>query len=253
VDFVIDPRTGLRGTVSFVATALGPDSTLLRHDTRARTVGAMRLGWPLFLRWMHDACVEDLLDRAQDAVGAPPVRRARHPVFVRVLRPVTEREPVREVSVPHTALVAAALADIDWSDAHAVARPSGAPADPQAWADALFHRRTRAGTTLIAVRDALAGLVGITRSHDRSFATVATAPDEVLLGSDERHLDFRASVLVEAQRVVLSTVVRRHNLRGRVYFAVVRQLHPTVVRAMLARAARELSTPAVGRRESSVS
>jgi hypothetical protein len=46
---------------------------------------------------------------------------------------------------------------------------------------------------------------------------------------------------VEATRVVLTTVVRRHNRRGRAYFALVRRIHPAVVAAMLTRAATRLS------------
>jgi hypothetical protein len=49
------------------------------------------------------------------------------------------------------------------------------------------------------------------------------------------------SVRREARRVVLTTVVRLHNRRGRAYWALVRPIHPLIVRAMLARAARKLS------------
>ena len=75
------------------------------------------------------------------------------------------------------------------------------------------------------------GLVGIARGGRSSFDTVARTADEVLLGTDERHLDFRASVLREPDRVVLSTVVTLHNRRGRAYFALVRRVHPVIVRA----------------------
>ena len=61
---------------------------------------------------------------------------------------------------------------------------------------------------------------------------------EVLLGADQTHLAFRASVLVEPDLVVVSTVVELRNRRGHAYFALVRWLHPFVVRAMLACAAR---------------
>jgi hypothetical protein len=48
-------------------------------------------------------------------------------------------------------------------------------------------------------------------------------------------------VLLERRRVVLSTVVRVHNRRGRLYSAVVRRIHPLVVRSMLARAAQRVA------------
>ena len=75
---------------------------------------------------------------------------------------------------------------------------------------------------LLAVRQATVGLVGIDRGRPDTFATRTRTDDEVLLGTDERHLSFRASVLTETDRVVLSTVVQVHNRRGRAYSALVR-------------------------------
>jgi hypothetical protein len=99
---------------------------------------------------------------------------------------------------------------------------------------------------LLLLRDSAVGLVGIARGGRSSFDTLARTDEEVLLGTDERHLDFRASVRREPQRVVLTTVVRLHNQRGRGYFALVRRVHPVVVRGMLSRAARRLSDPTSG-------
>lgn len=45
----------------------------------------MRLGWPLAVRWLHDVVLEDLLDRAEDAVGTPPAQRARRSGWVRAI------------------------------------------------------------------------------------------------------------------------------------------------------------------------
>ena len=87
----------------------------------------------------------------------------------------------------------------------------------------------------------MARLVGIQRGGDNVFATVSWRPDEVLLGSDHADFSFRASVLVEADRVVLSTVVQLLNRRGRAYSALVRRIHPWMMRDMLALAAREMA------------
>ncbi len=60
--------------------------TLLRHVIEGRPVGWMRLGWPLCFRPLHDALIEDALDRAQSQVAgeewvprrlSPPVRLLR--------------------------------------------------------------------------------------------------------------------------------------------------------------------------------
>lgn len=144
---------------------------------------------------------------------------------------------VSAVPVPDTPLLRQALPRVDWSDAYAVRRPAGSPADPQVWADAVFRSAPVWVGALLVVREALVRLVGIDRAGRRAFDPVARTDDEVLLGIDQSHLAFRASVLCEPERVVVSTVVNLRNRRGRAYSSIVRRIHPAVVRAMLRRAA----------------
>ena len=144
------------------------------------------------------------------------------------------------VPVPTTGLLAGALPRVDWSDAYAVTRPVDGPSDPQVWSDAIFHNAPRWVRQLLAVRQATVGLVGIDRGRPNTFDTLTRTDREVLLGTDERHLSFRASVLTQVDQVTLSTVVQVHNRRGRAYSALVRVFHPIIVRAVLGRAARTL-------------
>jgi hypothetical protein len=144
---------------------------------------------------------------------------------------------VLSVPVPDTPLLAHALPQVDWSDAYAVRRPAGSSSDPQVWADAVFHAAPPWVGALLVAREALVRLVGIDRAGRGAFDPVARSDDEVLLGIDQSHLRFRASVLCQPDRVVVSTVVQLVNNRGRAYSAIVRRIHPAVVRAMLRRAA----------------
>ncbi|WP_037068760.1 DUF2867 domain-containing protein [Pseudonocardia acaciae] len=242
VEFTFEPGMGLDGTHTFVIEPVGPERTLIRHVARGSASGSMRLVWPLAVRWLHDAVLEDLFDRAESALGIGPERPARWSPWVRLLRGVGFAGPsARSVAVPATPLLADALPRVDFSDAHAVSCRPGLPADPQVWADAVFRDPPKWVVALLGLREAIVGLVGIARGGWKSFDTVARSEDEVLLGADERHLDFRASVLREPDRVVVGTVVRLHSARGRAYFALVRPVHPVIVRAMLTRAARRLA------------
>src|SRR4051812_13811520 len=140
-------------------------------------------------------------------------------------------------AVAPTPLLRTALSRVDWSDAYAVPCSSSAPRDPQVWADAVFSGPPVWVSALLGARELLVGLVGIERAGRRAFVTVARTEGEVLLGIDQSHLGFRASVLREPRRVVVTTVVQVHNGRGGAYSALVRRIHPAVVRAMLSRAA----------------
>ncbi|MBF4762457.1 DUF2867 domain-containing protein [Nocardioides islandensis] len=152
---------------------------------------------------------------------------------------------VATVPLPSTPLLACALLRVDWSDAYAAALPRGVrDHPPEAWAEAVFHGPPFFVRALFVAREALVRLSGIEAGDRHAFDLVARSPHEVLLGITQRHLGFRASVLVQPDRVVVSTIVEIRNRRGRAYFALVRRIHPWVVRSMLARAVQKLAVPA---------
>ena len=201
----------------------------------------MRLLWPLGVRWIHDAVLEDLLDRAEAAVGAGPARPARWSPWVRLLRRL-DGPRARPVPVPETPLLATALPRVDRADAYSVRVFRGASTDPQVWADAIFRDLPRwvIGAAGSAREPGGVGGASPVAGARRSTRWPAR-PTRCCSGRTRLHLDFRASVLREPHRVVLSTVVQLHNRRGRAYFAPVGRVHPMIVRAMLSRAARRLS------------
>ena len=180
------------------------------------------------------------LPSVRPAVGLDQHHQHRH--FVRPAR----SGRVYATQLPSTRLLEHPMRFIDWSDAYAVGIPDGAPRrDPQEWADAVFRSPPPLVVRLLfGARELLVRGVGIERGGSHVFDTVARTDHEVLLGADQDHLGFRASVLVEADRVVLSTIVELRNRRGQAYFALVRRLHPLVVRGMLARAARKMAASA---------
>ncbi|MFP5022599.1 DUF2867 domain-containing protein [Pseudonocardia phyllosphaerae] len=244
LECTLDPGLGLRGTHTFTVEPLGPRASRLRHVVDGHVSGAMLLGWPVAVRWLHDAVVEDLFDRAEARVGAGPVRPVRWSWWVRLLRR-RDAPRVQAVPLPHDGLLDPD--DADAADAVAVAVPAGMPDDPRRWADVIFREPPPLVTVLLGLRDALVGLVGIERSRGDEFEIRDHDDCEVLLGADAGHLDFRCVVRVEPGRVVLATTVQLHGARGRLYWSVVRHIHPWVVRAMLTRAARRIRDTASGR------
>jgi Protein of unknown function (DUF2867) len=105
---------------------------------------------------------------------------------------------------------------------------------------------------LIALRDAMvtpfgiktSGAVGASRdSHERVafFPVHWEGGDEIVLGADDRHLDFRLSLLRRhsptGNLLIATTVVHTHNALGFTYLNAIRPFHHLVVRANLARCA----------------
>ncbi len=83
------------------------------------------------------------------------------------------------------------------------------------------------------------------------FKVFDKTEQEVILGEDDKHLDFRISLFLDqtpggtgVKTLTISTTVTFHNAWGRLYFVPVRPLHKQIVPAMLKAIIRELEKPA---------
>lgn len=71
---------------------------------------------------------------------------------------------------------------------------------------------------------------------------MGAAQERVVLGFDDRRLDFRIVILVDplgpnASRITLGTAVQTHNVLGRAYLAFVMPFHNAISRRSIARLA----------------
>ena len=69
------------------------------------------------------------------------------------------------------------------------------------------------------------------------FPILEETKDQIVLGLDDRHLDFRIIVdrrkTAEAFRLRATTLVNRHNTFGRIYITLVTPIHRLIVRSVL--------------------
>ncbi|GGM37735.1 hypothetical protein GCM10012275_05980 [Longimycelium tulufanense] len=92
VEFTFARSVGIEGTHSLeILDGPAPGTCVLRHEIRGTCRRAMVLLWPLVVRWMHDALLEDLLDRAERVAGRAPERPARWSPWVRLLHALARR------------------------------------------------------------------------------------------------------------------------------------------------------------------
>jgi hypothetical protein len=76
------------------------------------------------------------------------------------------------------------------------------------------------------------------------FSVLEEQANEIILGTDDRHLDFRVSLIrrisPDGEQLILTTVVQVHNLLGRAYIRAINPFHHLVVKRTLLRLARAL-------------
>jgi Protein of unknown function (DUF2867) len=167
---------------------------------------------------------------------------------------------VHPVALPTASRISRVYPSTDLADAYAIDLPPGASTDPETLARFIFAQQPRWVGRLMGLRDLLVAGFGLkTAAQLQDPATAAThrrvgifriyetRPQEIVLGEDDKHLDFRLSVLHEAPppmgeqragRVVVSTVVHCHNRLGRFYIVLIAPFHRAIVQALLRRAAR---------------
>ncbi|MDH6165371.1 hypothetical protein M2282_000499 [Variovorax boronicumulans] len=169
----------------------------------------------------------------------------------------SELTPVKPVALPTQSAVATIYESMNLADAFAVQLPFGTSSDPDVlWRFLIAQQPSWIGW-LTNIRDAIVASFGLkTAKHlatlsseadaDRIgiFKVYARSATEIVLGEDDKHLDFRLSVLHTPDlsptlggQLTVSTVVHCHNLLGRAYISVIAPFHRQVVKASLRRAA----------------
>jgi Protein of unknown function (DUF2867) len=160
---------------------------------------------------------------------------------------VTERSP------PAQSRLADWYSKADLLDSFAVHVPVGLDRGIRDMAEAVLGRPELWVKALLFVRDWAVSLLGLQTSanlrdasragdHIDLFPVLFADDTELVVGEDDRHLDFRISLFVQevadgGRQLVATTAVRCHNRVGHAYLAAIRPFHRLVIRSRLRRAA----------------
>ena len=162
------------------------------------------------------------------------------------------------VPVPSDSVLAPLYVGADLLDAFAIHLPASASEDPEVLARVAFERQAAWIRALTWVRDTVMATAGVKSSREIGaaaatrglpvighFPVLSKNAREMVLGADDRHLDFRVAVLVRTdaqggRELVVVTVVHCHNRMGRTYLAVIAPFHRAILRANLERTVRML-------------
>ncbi len=167
--------------------------------------------------------------------------------------------PVRSVAVPAQSRIADFFEHTCLADAYEIRLPPGTSTDPEALARFVLSQQAPWMAGLMRVRDALVAGFGLKTSRMLTdppdaratrrigiFRIFETHANEIVLGEDDKHLDFRLSLMRQTQgsasgdeaTLTLSTTVHCHNALGRGYILLIAPFHRHIVQSMLHRAAR---------------
>jgi hypothetical protein len=149
-------------------------------------------------------------------------------------------------------------AAVNLADAYSIELPIGTSQDPEVLARFIFSQLPPWMNGLMKIRDAVVAGFGLKTARKLKeadiknkenrvgiFKVYSREPSEIILGEDDKHLDFRLSVLhsdtasrAGKQRLILSTVVHCHNRLGRMYIFIIAPFHRLLVQSSMRHAAR---------------
>lgn len=161
----------------------------------------------------------------------------------------------RAVPMPSDSVLAPLCAGADLSDAYAIRLPPQASDDLETLVRGGFERPAGWIRALTRLRDLVMSTVGVKSSRDVGlagaahgpvigyFPVLSKTPTELVVGADDRHLDFRVAFKLRAdgtngRELVVGTVVRCHNRLGRTYLMAITPFHRLIARTNLEQAAR---------------
>ncbi|MBC7499532.1 MAG: DUF2867 domain-containing protein [Herminiimonas sp.] len=170
----------------------------------------------------------------------------------------SEFNSVVSVAIPPRSGIAHIYKSLNLSDAFSICLPPGACGNPEVLARFILSHQPAWISWLMKIRDMM--VLGFGLKTATQLATLAADGNtdrmgifkiysrnemEIIVGEDDKHLNFRISILCltgttpkSNRRVVVSTVVHCHNRLGRAYIFVIAPFHRMVVRSGLFRAAR---------------
>lgn len=101
---------------------------------------------------------------------------------------------------------------------------------------------------LMKIRDSIVGVFGLktTESYSDKSKTTYSIGDriayfkilnrnsnEIVMAENDKHLNFRTSVMVDGDSIYLSTIVQFNNIFGRLYFFPVKPFHQLIIKTSL--------------------
>jgi len=168
---------------------------------------------------------------------------------------------VIEVAVPDSSSLFRALKGVHFCDAYQISLRNPKLSVQDAY-EAVFGHAPRWVAALMTVRGMVAYALGLKHAANGDFQSVSGGvqgaryqdgqrvglfliqsiePNEIIVGDNDKHLDFRISIyrstMHGVETVTVSTAVEIHNAVGSLYMTLIKPFHRFIARTMVRRAA----------------
>ena len=156
---------------------------------------------------------------------------------------------VKEENIPNTVGISNALDKIDFTDTFSTTNHKD-----NLWhlSELIFAHQPKWIKLLFKIRNTIVKKMGLKTDmpapkemkyevgeHIGFFKIYAIQSNELILGANDKHLNFRVSIFNSGERmfnIKVTTLVKYHNTFGKVYMTIIKPFHHLIVRTMVANA-----------------
>jgi hypothetical protein len=154
---------------------------------------------------------------------------------------------ITNVKLPKESISMQFIGEIDYVDAFKVKLSDNTQKVDSLYM-AIFNHVPKWVNVLMGLRNKIVGVFGLdtgdgSKQKEIKSLTVGDKhgvfkifdiqPNEIIAGEDDKHLDFRVSVLKNDDYLILSTLVHYNSGFGKVYFFIIKPFHKVVVKVMM--------------------
>jgi len=147
------------------------------------------------------------------------------------------KQVIKSATIPENSTITDGFPEIHYQDTYQIKKAREKSAEEiskellrlPGWVEALFK-----------LRNALVGVFGLKTDkqapgQETFFTLIENREDEIIMGEDDKHLNFRASILKNASEgtISLTTLVHFNNVWGKVYFLPVKPFHKIIMKVLL--------------------
>ena len=147
----------------------------------------------------------------------------------------------KQTAIPENSIIANGFDRIDYFDTYRIVRSTGDSAEEIAAQIFELNLPNRV-KWLMYIRDSIVWIFGLKTGREMmreeqkaNFPVIEQNENEIVSGENDKHLDFRVSVLIDRENsfIYLTTIVRFNNFWGKMYFLPVRPFHKMIIKSIL--------------------
>jgi len=144
----------------------------------------------------------------------------------------------RMTIIPDNSMISNGFGRIDYCDTYRIVKSTKDGAEEIA---AEIFKLPKWGNWLMSIRNSIVKIFGLKSNKETRegqttyFAVIEKNENEIVMGENDKHLDFRVSVFTDRVNsfIYLTTLVHFNNFLGRAYFFPVKPFHKIIVKSIL--------------------